>query len=119
MRQMMTELEIGQRRVDKNGDVRTVNSIGETHAWLVRESDGTGKTYTLAAAQKLHMAPPLVRSIRLTLAADTTETECGGCENLLGARSDFCSVFRRTIVSKPTTSDYPQRCVECIAAEVK
>jgi len=66
MRQMMTELEIGQRRVDKNGDVRTVNSIGETHAWLVRESDGTGKTYTLAAAQKLHMAPPLVRSIRLT-----------------------------------------------------
>ncbi len=71
---------------------------------------------TLTAAWKL-VSQPGPRRIRLTLAPDTTATECGGCTRLRETEDDawFCRAFAGHI---PMNTQRAQRLPECIAAEV-
>ena len=65
----------------------------------------------------------VARRIALTLAADTTATECGACPHIrrtLGMSR--CEVFRRALESGEVETPpipFPSRLPECIQAEVK
>ena len=114
----MTELEVGQKRIDAHGDVWEIRSFG-TKAYIVRERDGKGKTVGLRAVGKMALAP---RRIMLTI----TPATATHCQNEAGDRCPFlvnhgewlkCAAFDYKAVGR--WGEIGARLPECIAAEVK
>jgi hypothetical protein len=61
--------------------------------------------------------PAPVRSIRLSLARDTTAERCGACQHA----DEHCAIFKRRVrvYDHAAGHEYNQRLPECVAAEVR
>ena len=110
----MSEIEVGQERVDAKGFTWRVVSFGGTVR--IERTDGrAGRTVSLSTVRKMALYP---RSIRLPLAKDTTESHCGGCCGLLETdRGDICGRFKGVLPAYDADADDYQRLPECVAAE--
>ena len=77
------------------------------------ECDGDSFGWPVRAVDEAPDAAP--RTIRLPLAKDTTETECGSCEHV----GEHCAVFKRRVrvYDHEAGRERNQRLPECVAAE--
>lgn len=121
--EVMQELRKGQKLQERSGKKRLVSvwwNWPASSLVTVQPEAGHGvRRFDIPYAQaaKWEILPPPARRISLTLAADTTATECGACSFV----DEHCRIFqaRVRVYDHVAGRERNQRLPECVAAEAK